>query len=153
MSLESVGKLVAAHSSSPEAEEMKIQQADAERALVQRMMKWMMWGIFILGIGMVMLVLNKSFAVGKWLQLLGFFFLLTGTGMTSYGVLAAIRDGATLKAKTARKSIPLEEPTKSFPSRGIKVSLPSVTERTTQLIAPADASEAHERGPKPDSLP
>lgn len=148
MSLEPVGKLVAAHSSSPEAEEMKVRQADAERAMIQRMTRWMSWGMLILGIGVLMLIVNKSFVPGKWLQLLASLLLLTGVGMALYGVLAHIRDGATLTGKTNLRSFPLGEPTKSLPTRGIPVPLPSVTERTTQLIAPPDPGEAHEPSPR-----
>ena len=143
MSLEPVGKLVAAHSSSLETEEMKVRQADVERAMIQRMTRWITWGMLILGIGVLMLVLNKSFVPGKELHLVASLLLLTGVGMALYGVLTHLRDGATLTSKTNLKSIPLGEPTKSLPTRGTPVSLPSVTERTTQLIAPPNSSEAH----------
>jgi len=102
MSLESVGKLVAAHSSetSP-VSDLKLEKAEAEQAIVRRMFTWM-----------------------------------------TYAVFKGILDGVSISGKTTPKSVSSATPIKSFPTERTPVPLPSVTERTTQLISPQDVSKS-----------
>lgn len=66
-------------------------------------------------------------------------------------MLAAIRNGAALAGQTDRKNILRVNPlNRSLPGES-PVPLPSVTQRTTQLIAAQDVSEAHEQGPRTES--
>ncbi len=141
MNLVTIAKLVSDHSPAPGIAERKLQKAESERVLQQRMVRWMMWGMLVMGLGVVMLVANKSFDLGKLFNLISAIVLLTGVGIATYGVLAAMRDGASLKGKTSSKSIAEAETTKSLSSPGVPVELPSVTERTTQLIGDVERRE------------
>jgi hypothetical protein len=133
MSLETVGKLVAQHSSSTVEVQNQLDKAALEQAMVRKMFTWLMWGMIILGIGVAMLVVNKNFDIGRWFNLLSSLFILGGTGVASAGVLNAIRRGVTIAGVRPPNQ-------KSLPTSPLPVELPSVTERTTQLIGVDDAS-------------
>lgn len=106
------------------------------------MFKWITWGMIVLGIGIVILVLGKFLIaanridpfVAVWFRMISTFIMLGGTGMAAFGVLNAMRRGASLS--TGRRPSELAEPvnTKELPTNPIPAPLPSVTERTTQLI-------------------
>jgi len=138
MSLETVGKLVARHTGSPAAAQAKSERAVAEKVIVRSMFTWMMWGMFIVGIGVVMVVVNKNFPIGDWFRLLGSLLAIGGTGVMIGGVFNAVRRG-TLPSR--REPNQLQEPpdTNELPPNRIPAELPSVTERTTQLIAVEEA--------------
>jgi len=42
------------------------------------MFTWIMWGMMIMGIGVVMIVANKSFDFGKWFKMISSFVTLGG---------------------------------------------------------------------------
>jgi hypothetical protein len=96
------------------------------------MFNWLMFGMIILGIGVAMLVINKNFDIGRWFSLLSSFFILGGTGIATAGVLNAIRRGTSLVGMRLpnKKSL--------LPTNSIAAELPSITERTTQLIPAED---------------
>jgi hypothetical protein len=145
MSLETVGKLVAAHSSMPSSNnESKLDKVEVEKAIAGRMFKWLIWGILIFGLATAMLVVNKSFDLGKWFGLAAMFFLLAGAGVATFGVLNAIREGATNSGRTSAKNISGGPDIKSLPTERIPVPMPSVTERTTELISHQDVSKPSE---------
>src|SRR6185369_15192767 len=66
MSLDTVGQLVAQHSSSTPVPRQN--KAELERQIVRTMFRWITWGMILLGIGVLMIVFNKSFNVGGWLK-------------------------------------------------------------------------------------
>src|ERR1041384_5418174 len=126
MSLETVGKLVAKHTGSPAVAQAKLERGEAERAIVRSMFNWMIWGMLLVGIGVVMVVINKNFPIGYWFRLLSSLLVLGGMGIATGGVLNAVRRG----------TLPRSQPdTNELPTSPIPAELPSVTERTTQLIA------------------
>ena len=129
MSLEAVGKLVAQHSSSPAEVQKKLDRTELEREMVRYMFNWIMWGMIILGIGAAMIVVKKQFDLGKWFGLLSSFLILGGAGVAAVGVINAIRRSLGISASPSNKSLP----TSPLPT-----ALPSVTERTTQLIGVED---------------
>lgn len=134
LSLESVSKLVAGHQT-PEA--IKREAKKNEQDVLRRMYRWMMWGCLILLIGVVMLVSGKAFDLPKFLGPLSSFLLIGGAAATGYGVLAALRDGVGLKTLSHPKHVHQElphSPATELSNHGVPISLPSVTERTTQLI-------------------
>jgi hypothetical protein len=143
MSLGSVSKLVAAHSGVETIEKRSNVERDlAEKRIVRKMFNWMITGIIILGIGILMLVLTKSFNPGEWFKLCASFLLLAGTGIAVAGFFRAIKEGLDLQSKAAPNPLPKAEPTKYLPEERTAVPMPSITERTTQLIAPNDKSES-----------
>ncbi len=139
MNLETVVTLVAQHSSTPIETQNKIDRAERERALVQQMFSWIMWGMIVLGIGVAMLVTNKYFDLGRWFALASSCLLLGGTGIATFGLLNSIRQGVAISGKRAPREIPGATETKSLPTNPIPPALPSITERTTQLISGEDA--------------
>jgi predicted nucleic acid-binding Zn ribbon protein len=144
MSLDSVSKLVAAHSGDISTDEQALSRAEAERRITRAMFTWMGWGILIAGIGIAMLVVNKSFDLGRWFLNCASFLLLGGTGIAVFGFFKAMRDGINLPGKVPTQSVAHGEPTKALPG-GHGAPLPSITERTTQLIASPDERTKQER--------
>ena len=138
MGLETIGKLVAKHTGSPAALQAKLDRAEAEKVIVRSMFNWMIWGLLIVGIGVVMIVINKSFPIGNWFRLLSSLLVLGGMGVMTGGVLHAIKRG-TLPSRRERAQLAGSADTNELPTRQIPAELPSVTERTTQLIAVEEA--------------
>ena len=136
MNLLMVGQLVSQHGG--EAQK-KIALRRSEQEIVSCMFKRIWWGIVILGLGVGMFVTGKNLlffdpVVAVWLRLLSTFVILGGAGMSLFGVLNAMRQGASLSS--GRRPTELAEPVdaKQLPTNPIPDALPSVTERTTQLI-------------------
>jgi len=138
MSLETVSKLVVRHTSSPAAVQTKLQRAETEREIVRSMFTWMIWGMLLVGIGVVLIVINKNFPIGNWFRLLSSLLVLGGMGISVGGVLNAIRRG-TLPARVESNQLAEPRDTDSLPTNPIPAALPSITERTTQLIAVDEA--------------
>jgi hypothetical protein len=139
MNLGTVSKLVAAHSGvNKTEEELTFNREEAEKRIVRRMFSWMMWGMIVAAAGIVMLVLNKSFNPGEWFKLCAAFLLLSGTGIAVAGFFRAIKEGTELSSKQSPKVIPKTVTTTYLPEERSAVPMPSVTERTTQLITPKE---------------
>lgn len=128
MDLEAIGKLVATHLS---PEELKAYRDNSEKAQLARMIKWMMWGLLVLGVGLILLVTQKNFGLDRLIGMLASVFILSGLGVTTYGLLAAVRDGVQARRVSAA---PPAKTTDSLPEERIPTPLPSVTERTTSLL-------------------
>ena len=141
MSLASVSMLVAAHSG--ELADNERTRAEAENRITRVMFAWMGWGVLIAAIGIAMLVVNKSFDFGQWFGMCSSFLLLGGTGIAVFGFFKAIREGLKLSNKAEARVIGQTQPTKYLPEDRIDVPMPSVTERTTQLIE-SDKKRAQE---------
>jgi len=144
MGLESVNQLVAQHSSQSLSQaQNKIVKAEQERAIVKLMVQRLMWGMLLIGIGVIMIVANKGFDL--WLlRFVSALFMLSGTGLALYGVLASVRDGVAISGARVPSGISETTDVKSLPIRELALSLPSVTERTTQLISDAPRKYAHD---------
>ena len=142
MSLEAVSQLVAAHSPS---DEVTIQKHQTEKAALARMVKWMLWGFLVLGLGILLLVTHKIFALDRLVSFIASCLLLLGAGIAMYGLLAALRDGASTQSKSPKPDkLPPAETAKSLPEERIPVPLPSVTESTTELLAQRDVQNTSE---------
>lgn len=144
MSLDSVGKLVAQHSSTPVEKQKKIDRAELEQAMLRRMINWLIWGMIVLGIGVVLLVVNKAMDFGRWVSFVSSVLMLGGMGIASAGVLSAIKQGASISSKPPAREIGAMPDEKALPAELSTPALPSVTERTTQLIA-SDEARAQQR--------
>ena len=134
MGLETVGKLMAQHSASPAETQDKLANAELEHALVQQMFRRIIWGAIILGIGVVMVVVNKNFFIGPWFNLLSSLVMISGIAVGGVGLFDAMLKGARLPSGKSAKQIGGRTETQSLPAPPIPHELPSVTERTTQLI-------------------
>jgi len=123
------------------------------------MVNWMMRGMLILLFGVVLLVINKQFQLHQLVRLLSTFIILAGVSVTMYGLLDTMRGG-----RGRPKSKAIEDADPNSPTNNLKadttreleermpIPVPSVTERTTQLIgdrgthASADAQKSEHAG-------
>ena len=132
-----VSKLILSNNEPGEPELSKFER---DKLIMQRMVRWMMWGMLVLLIGIVFAVVGKQFALGPLPGLIGAIFILGGLSITTYGVLDALRGGAidtaNKKVRAAGNSLETDKaPTTKQLEGRVPMSMPSVTERTTQLIA------------------
>jgi hypothetical protein len=137
--LEPVSKLVV---QCPPAQEVQLDKHEQDKALTRRMFRIMGWGLVIVLIGVVLLVITRGFAPDRLVNLLGLLgsiFLLGGTAVAGYSIFDAIRESTKPALPRARVTKDGEmsqaEITKQLLEERIPVPVPSVTERTTQLIA------------------
>jgi hypothetical protein len=136
--LEPVGKLIL---NNPDAGQLKLEKAEREKVALRRMVSWMMWGMLILLIGVVVIVINKTFNLDPLVKLIGTFITLGGVSVTMYGLLDTMRGGKG-RPKSLTNDVGIaadsEQSVKADTTRELEgrlpVPLPSVTERTTQLI-------------------
>ena len=139
MSLETVGQLVAQHSAVPTETQKTLTKAELEQALVRKMFTSLKWGVIILGLGVVMLVVNKNFDIGRWFSLLSSFFILSGICVAGSGLFDAMMKGASLSGAKPATQVPGGTEPHAVSTAPIPQELPSVTERTTQLIGVEDS--------------
>lgn len=139
MSLETVGKLVAQHSGSPAELQNKLAKAELEQALLQKMLSQWAWSMIILGIGVVMLIVNKVFDITIWGSYLASGLIVSGVSIWCSSLYNAMMKGARLRGVKSVKQISLGIDTQSLPTQPIPHELHSVTERTTQLIGVEDS--------------
>lgn len=136
MDLETVSKLVAAHSS---LETLKLEKSLTEKAAQKRMYKSLKWGMICFLLGMAALATTKTLTLDKTFNLAPLLLLFLGMGIMLYGVLSGMRDLASKSSKVVDRDRNGElheaEATKELPPARVPVSVPSITERTTQLIA------------------
>jgi hypothetical protein len=138
MNLESVGKLVARHIASPEETQRRLDKAERDREIVRRMFNWITFGLIVMGLGCVMLVVNKTFDIGKIFKLFSTLTTLGGVSIAMGGLMSGMKRGAELPSRRTQRE--LADPTreKSIPTNSFPEALPSVTERTTKLIESAE---------------
>jgi len=136
MDLETVSKLVAAHSS---PETLKLEKSLTEKANRQRMYQSFKWGMICFILGMAALATTKTLGFDKAFNLGPLLLLFMGMGIMCYGVFAPLRERASSSRKLpglgATSELPETETTKELPAARVPVPVASVTERTTQLIA------------------
>lgn len=130
-----ISQLLVQHADSDESE---LNKSEQEKLIVRRMFKVMGFGLLIVLLGVVLLTAKKGFELDKIVQLMASLFLLGGTAVTGYSIFAAVRQGTAPEGKKSanRKSAQAAEAhvTKELAEGKIPVPVPSVTERTTQLI-------------------
>jgi hypothetical protein len=140
MNLEAVDKLVASHSALPTEVQKKIARADAEKIVVRQMFNWITWGMIVFGIGLLLLLINKSFDMGAWIKLISSCLMLGGAGIGAAAVLNSIRKGTQLSGGRETREFRESVETKNLPTTNtFPDALPSITERTTQLISSEDS--------------
>ena len=136
MDLETVSKLVAAHSSS---ETGKLEKSLTRKANQQRMYQSLKYGMICFIVGMAALATTKTLALDKVFNLAALLLLFMGMGVMCYGVFAPLRERAAdsrkLPGSGRTNELPETERTKELPAARVPVPVASVTERTTQLIA------------------
>jgi len=145
MGLETVGKLVAEHTSMP-LPQRRSNKAELEQQVLRKMFNWMLWGVIIMGLGILMLMVNKSFNIGEALRFASSLTILGGLGVATGGVINAVRQVVGTSGNKPVDQISASADTKSLPTHPIPASLPSVTERTTNLLPIDEPRETHVKG-------
>jgi len=145
MDLETVSKLVAAHSS---PETLKVEKSVTEKAIGKRMYLSFKWGMICFLLGMATLAIVKTLGFDKTFNLGPLLLLFLGMGIMVFGILSSLRDLASKSTKVLDRDrtgeLPEAEVTKALPPAGVPVPVASITERTTQLIPTQSASKSHE---------
>jgi hypothetical protein len=137
MDLETISKLVAAHSS---PESLKLERSLTEKANRQRMYQSFKWGMACFILGMATLAATKTLGFDKTFNLGPLLLLFVGMGIMFYGgVLLPMRDRPSSLSKLpgpgSTSELAQTGTTKELPAARVPVPVASVTERTTQLIA------------------
>ena len=140
MNLETVGKLVEQHSGSVSSSLTRAEKSRAEQQIVRSMFTTLMIAMAIMGVGIFLLVINKTFHLGAAVGLLATLVLLGGTGCAAFAVLNGVRRGASLTVGRSQLELP-DATDKSLPTNPFPEALPSVTERTTQLISSTSTND------------
>ena len=145
MDLETVSKLVVAHSS---PETLKVEKSLTKKAAQRRMYQSFKWSVIFFILGMASLAATKTLGFAKVYNLGPLFLVFLGMGLMLFGALSPMRDRASslrsLPGPGSTSELPEVETTKELPSARVPVSVPSITERTTQLIATEDARKPRE---------
>jgi len=145
MDLENVSKLVVAHSS---PEKLKAEKCLTKKSSRERMYQSFKWGVICFLLGMASLATTRTLSLDKTYNLGPLFLVFIGMGIMLYGLLSAMRASAsqTSKVLDAGRTGELHEAeaTKELPSARVPVSVPSITERTTQLLATEDVGKPRE---------
>jgi zinc ribbon protein len=146
MDLETVSKLVAAHSS---PETLKLEKSLTKKAAQKRMYQSFKWGMICFILGSAALATTKTLSLDKIFNLGPLFLLFIGMGIMVYGVLSSMGALASKSMKVLDPASTVElheaEATNELPPARVPVSVPSITERTTQLIATEDAAKSRDK--------
>ena len=131
--LEPVGRLVAGD---PAIESVGPDKSEAERLLVRRMFRWLSAGCIVMLVGVILFIINKSFVHAGIFHALASLMLMGGLVVAAYGLFSTMIKGTYLPGKTSKgpRQLSQDHATKELPEERIPIPLPSVTERTTQLI-------------------
>lgn len=127
-----ISKLLIQHADSDE-----LDKSARENLIGRPRFHWLAPGMVVMGIGLLMLLANTALGLGHAFGVFTILFLLGGISMAAYGVIAALGKGVSL---TQTKTAPATESqlNKGQTTRELRgpvpVPVPSVTERTTQLI-------------------
>jgi hypothetical protein len=145
MDLETVSRLVAAHSS---PETLKLEKSLTEKASRQRMYRSLKFGMMCFILGMAALATTKTLGLDKVYNLGPLLLLFMAMGLMCYAVLSPLRDRGSSSRKLpgpgSTSELPETETTKELPAARVPVPVASVTERTTQLIATEKVSTPRE---------
>ena len=134
--LSPVSKLIAGSSGSETA---GIDRRRREQVLVRRMFRWISAGMIVMLFGVLMLLIGRTFDIGKIFGLASTIVILTGVAIACGGLFSTMMRGAAVPALKESPDIRLDDLEQAPTTRRLEgdrmpVPLPSVTERTTQLI-------------------
>lgn len=133
--LEAVSQLVSAH------HDKVAEGADKGVNHEQMRGEWMGCGVLLLLIGVVVFVVGSRFGLGHVVSWIAILVMLVGGLSAVYGLMSSMLSRANEQKR-------LMEPgasTKELEGRPDSLSIPSVTERTTQLIAEQRRYEPEEK--------
>ena len=130
MSLETVSKVLTEHLSVADSDRL-MAKVD-ESLLVRRMYKMLLWGIIAVIFGIALLAIGKNNGL---ITLPGLLIALAGMLLAAYGVLSPIKT-MVLPSRQQPQSKALKQPESELylPPQSFFEPVPSVTERTTELL-------------------
>jgi hypothetical protein len=122
------------------AEDIELTAKERDQILVKRMFRWISAGLIVLGFGLLMLIVGRSGLIdaGKIFGLASSVLMIIGIALAAYGLISSVTRSVTLSRKSGAAA-GINEFTKAPTTRQLEhdrtpVPLPSVTERTTELI-------------------
>lgn len=130
MNLEVIGKLVADHSTGSVENQTRIDRAEVEKVILQRMFSWMTLGLILVGFGVALLILDKTLELPKPFETFTPFILLGGIGVAAGGLISGLRKGVDLGGKRMTS----HSHQKTLPTRQVNAEVASITEQTTNLM-------------------
>src|ERR1044072_7128001 len=86
-----VSKLMQTDSGS--AQESELPTRERDKLLMRHMVRWMMWGMLIMLVGIVAIVVNKQLKLDQMLGLICSLITLGGVAVMMYGLLDTMRGG------------------------------------------------------------
>ena|SRR5262245_20061460 len=111
-------------------------KSERERLLVRRMFRWISIGCLVLLFGVILLIINRGFIHEAMFQSIASLIILGGVSVAFYGLVSSIMRGtySGVKASPGPQRLNETRTTNELPEARTPIPLPSVTERTTQLI-------------------
>ncbi len=130
LNLEVIGKLVADHAAGSAEIQTKIDRAEVEKAILQRMFSWMTFGLILVAFGVALLILDKTLELPKPFETFTPLILLGGIGVATGGLISGIRKGVELGGRRSTSQSLREADQKTLPTRRFN----SIAEQTTNLM-------------------
>jgi predicted nucleic acid-binding Zn ribbon protein len=103
-----------------------------KRMPARRMNRVLLWGLIVIGVGVTLLVNSQNYEIVNWLGILVF---LAGIGLAIYGAFSPAKARTLPSGQSSQtKALNLSETSSYLPPKDFSEPLPSVTERTTELL-------------------
>jgi hypothetical protein len=132
-----ISKLMQADSG--DGHQPELSKHERDKLLMRYMVKWIMWGMLIMLVGIIVIVVNKQLKLDQLVGLIGSLITLGGVSVMMYGLLDTIRGGNLKKQQPTTMAATTDEVEPASTTRELEERLPiplgSVTDRTTQLIS------------------
>jgi hypothetical protein len=129
MKLETSAKALAEHLSVTGFDKSAA-QAD-EKLLLSRLYKMLLWGIIAFISGLALLAVGKDYRI---ISVMGLLIMLAGVLVSAYGVLSPLKSAALSGGRSSEPKTLKQSETKQLPPESFHEPIPTVTERTTNLL-------------------
>ena len=129
-SLEAVSKSSSEHPTVPNSD--KPMTKVTNRMPARRMNRALLWGLIVIGSGVTILANAQDYELVNWLGILVF---LAGIGLAIYGAFSSDKAKALASIQSPQtKALNQPETVSQLPPKDFSEPVPSVTERTTELL-------------------
>jgi hypothetical protein len=134
MNLEPVSKALAAHLAQGGLESPPAAEVEGERRDLRRMTNGLILGVAVILLGALILTDARLFMLRPWLKLLGTFVTCLGVFLSLLAVLSPLRSAGRRRAATPPGQLESAKTTGPLLDEAAFEPMPSVTERTTDLL-------------------